>query len=76
MANDMGVHYLGSLPLDPILGRCCDEGKSVFEEAPTSSLVTAYNNIITSKIMLLLIVVMMLLVTEIVSYCSNSQTLS
>ena len=50
MANDMGVHYLGSLPLDPILGKCCDEGKSLFEEAPTSQLVTAYNNIIASKL--------------------------
>ena len=50
MANDMDVHYLGSLPLDPILGKCCDEGKSLFEEAPTSQLVTAYNNIISSKL--------------------------
>lgn len=56
MAIDMGVQYLGSLPLDPILGKCCDEGKSLFEEAPTSLLVTAYNNIISSKNLLLLIV--------------------
>lgn len=56
MATDMDVHYLGSLPLDPILGKCCDEGKSLFEEAPTSLLVTAYNNIMSSKILLLLIV--------------------
>lgn len=54
MAADMGVNFLGSLPLDPALGKCCDEGKSLFEEAPTSALVTAYNNIITSKTLLLL----------------------
>lgn len=56
MATDMSVNFLGSLPLDPILGKCCDEGKSLFEEAPTSSLVTSYNKIITSKILILLIV--------------------
>lgn len=49
MAVDMGVDFLGSLPLDPAVGKCCDEGKSLFEEAPTSPVVTAYNNIITSK---------------------------
>lgn len=60
MATDMGVNFLGSLPLDPALGKCCDEGKSLFEEAPTSALVTAYNNIIT----------------KIVSYCSKNETSS
>lgn len=76
MATDMSVHYLGSLPLDPILGKCCDEGKSLFEEAPTSSLVTAYNNIITSKNLLLLLVVMMSFFAEIISYCSKGETSS
>ena len=74
MAADMSIDFLGSLPLDPILGKCCDEGKSLFEEAPTSPLVTAYNNIITSKILLLFIVVMMSFLTEIISYCSKGET--
>lgn len=73
MATDMGVDFLGSLPLDPILGKCCDEGKSLFEEAPTSPLVTAYNNIITSKCLLLLLVALMSFLTEIVSYCSKNE---
>lgn len=59
MANDMSVELLGSLPLDPILGKCCDEGKSLFEEAPTSPLVAAYNDIITSELLLLIVVMMM-----------------
>ncbi|XP_065900023.1 cytosolic Fe-S cluster assembly factor nubp1-A-like isoform X2 [Dysidea avara] len=42
MATDMGVEFLGSLPLDPILGKCCDEGKSLFEEAPNSPLAVSY----------------------------------
>lgn len=77
MATDMGVNFLGSLPLDPALGKCCDEGKSLFEEAPTSALVTAYNNIITSKTLLLLLVTVNdVISTEIVSYCSKNETSS
>ena len=75
MAADMGVTFLGSLPLDPAVGKCCDEGKSLFEEAPTSPVVTAYNNIITSKTLLLLLVTINDVISiEIVSYCSKCET--
>jgi len=49
MAADMKVEFLGSLPLDPILGKCCDEGKSLFEEAPNSQLAISYKAIIESE---------------------------
>lgn len=26
-----GIYFLGSVPLDPLIGRCCDEGKSIFK---------------------------------------------
>jgi len=49
MSADMGVELLGSLPLDPVLGKCCDEGKSLFEEAPNSLLAESYKTIINSE---------------------------
>ncbi|XP_050420284.1 cytosolic Fe-S cluster assembly factor NUBP1 homolog isoform X2 [Adelges cooleyi] len=38
MALDMGVSFLGSVPFDPTLGRCCDEGVNFLQnhtESPT-----------------------------------------
>ena len=32
MASDMAVPFLGRVPLDPALGRACEEGRSIFEE--------------------------------------------
>ena len=49
MAEEMGVPFLGSVPLDPKLARACDEGKNFIEENPESPAVKAINSIIESK---------------------------
>lgn len=46
MASDMEVPFLGKLPLDPRIGRCCDEGKSFLTEVPDSPAADAYKKII------------------------------
>ena len=48
MAADMEVPFLGKLPLDPRIGRCCDEGKSFLTEVPDSPAAEAYKKIIQS----------------------------
>ena len=48
MASDMEVPFLGKLPLDPRIGRCCDEGKSFLTEVPDSPAADAYKKIIQS----------------------------
>lgn len=45
MCEDMGVPFLGAIPLDPRLGRACDEGLAYFEVVPDSPAVTALNAI-------------------------------
>ncbi|KAK0055502.1 cytosolic Fe-S cluster assembly factor nubp1 [Biomphalaria pfeifferi] len=55
MAETLGEKFLGSLPLDPRIAKCCDEGKSFIEEVPDSSAVTAFMNI----------------VEKVVSYCND-----
>jgi len=49
MASEMNIPYLGSIPLDPTIGKCCDEGKSIFEEYPDSPLTKAYRDL-TAKV--------------------------
>ncbi|KJE98117.1 nucleotide-binding protein 1 [Capsaspora owczarzaki ATCC 30864] len=46
MAADMAVPFLGRIPLDPRIGRACDEGKSYLDEIADSPAVVAYNSII------------------------------
>ncbi len=46
-----GVPLLGRIPLDPRIGRACDEGRSIFEDedgqaATASSVAQAYRDII------------------------------
>lgn len=36
MSSDLSLPFLGKLPLDPRIGKACDEGKSFLEEAPDS----------------------------------------
>lgn len=36
MAREMQVPFLGSIPIDPRLARCCDEGKSFIGQFPDS----------------------------------------
>ena len=42
----MGLKFLGKLPLDPKVGRCCDEGKSFLAENPDSQAAQAYKGIV------------------------------
>ncbi|CAL1535142.1 unnamed protein product [Lymnaea stagnalis] len=46
MAENLGERFLGSLPLDPRIAQCCDEGKSFFEEVPDSPAVSVFKAIV------------------------------
>lgn len=48
MCKDLDVPFLGSLPLDPRIARCSDEGKNFMAELPDSPAVLALNNIVES----------------------------
>lgn len=45
MCEDLGLTFLGKLPLDPRIGKCCDEGKSFLAEHPDSVATKAYQHI-------------------------------
>ncbi|PZC78285.1 hypothetical protein B5X24_HaOG202290 [Helicoverpa armigera] len=49
MCKDLSVPMLGSLPLDPILARCCDDGRDFLAELPASPAVTALKDIVDSQ---------------------------
>ena len=49
MCIDMDVRFLGKIPLDPLIGQCCDEGKSFVKEHPDSPASMAYKLIISSN---------------------------
>jgi len=53
MCEEMGVTFLGSIPLDPVLARSCDAGEPYIENHPDSPVSKAYLDII-SKIKYLL----------------------
>jgi Mrp family chromosome partitioning ATPase len=46
MCNEMEVKFLGKLPLDPRLARCCDEGKDFVTEWATSPAVKSIKEIV------------------------------
>ncbi|XP_076661269.1 NUBP iron-sulfur cluster assembly factor 1 [Halictus rubicundus] len=46
MAKEFNVDFFGSLPLDPLLARCCDEGKNFLTELPESPTVLALQTIV------------------------------
>eukprot|EP01137_Pigoraptor_chileana_P019734 Opistho-2@81175 len=46
LAQETGVPFLGRIPLDPRIARCCDEGKSFLSEVPDSPAAAAYRHII------------------------------
>ena len=48
MCNDMGLTFLGKIPLDPSLARACDEGESYLERCPDSAGAKAYADIFSS----------------------------
>lgn len=46
MCEDLDVQFLGQLPLDPKLARCCDEGKDYLAENSKSPTVLSLNEIV------------------------------
>ena len=46
LAREMGVPFLGKVPLDPRVGVACDYGESVFEVYPDSPAVAALGGIV------------------------------
>ncbi|XP_002163109.1 cytosolic Fe-S cluster assembly factor nubp1-A isoform X1 [Hydra vulgaris] len=50
LANELGLQFLGRLPLDPRIGQCCDEGKSFLNQYPESPAAQAYHQVIKKVI--------------------------
>lgn len=48
MCKEMNVKFLGRLPLDPRLTRCCDEGKNFITEFENSSTITSLKEIVSN----------------------------
>uniref|UniRef100_A0A1B6IMI1 Cytosolic Fe-S cluster assembly factor NUBP1 homolog n=1 Tax=Homalodisca liturata TaxID=320908 RepID=A0A1B6IMI1_9HEMI len=46
MARELKIPFLGKLPLDPLLARCCDEGRNYLTEMPDSPTVSAVTEIV------------------------------
>ncbi|KDN39830.1 P-loop containing nucleoside triphosphate hydrolase protein [Tilletiaria anomala UBC 951] len=46
LCKELGLRFLGSVPLDPRIGKCCDMGTSFVESFPDSPASVAYRNII------------------------------
>ncbi|KAJ8974181.1 hypothetical protein NQ317_004860 [Molorchus minor] len=50
MCKELDVPFLGSLPLDPRIARCCDEGKDFVTALPNTPAVKALNDIVTKLV--------------------------
>lgn len=50
MSQDLNIPLLGQLPLDPLLARCCDEGRDYLAEMPHSPSVKSLKLIVDSKL--------------------------
>ncbi|SJX64315.1 probable NBP35-nucleotide-binding protein [Sporisorium reilianum f. sp. reilianum] len=46
LCDELGLQFLGSIPLDPRIGRCCDLGVSFTDEYPDSPATRAYLDVI------------------------------
>lgn len=46
MCDQLGVTFLGSLPLDPKVAKCCDEGRNFFDELPDSPVVKSVQEVV------------------------------
>lgn len=49
MCQDLGVRFLGSLPLDPQVLRACEKGVSYFEEHPEGTFHAPFNSLVKSR---------------------------
>lgn len=50
MCTEMDVPFLGSLPLDPVIARCSDEGRDFVGELQESPATKSLMNIVESKL--------------------------
>jgi Mrp family chromosome partitioning ATPase len=50
LCEELGLRFLGSVPLDPRIGKCCDMGASFVESYPDSPASTAYREIIDREL--------------------------
>ena len=46
LAEDMGIPFLGAVPLDPRIGIACDYGESYFDSFPDSPACTAFMDVV------------------------------
>ena len=46
LCQDTGLELLGEIPLNPVVGKACDEGSNLFSEDEQSPIVQIYNEII------------------------------
>ena len=46
MAEQYDLPFLGALPLDPRVGRCCDEGKSFMDVYPDSKTTAIFKDLV------------------------------
>ncbi len=53
MCEELNLTFLGAIPLDPMIARSCDEGKSYIEQCPESMASKAYKEIFESKFILI-----------------------
>lgn len=49
MCKELNVPYLGNLPVDPRLARCCDEGVDFITDMPDSLAVKNLHGIVERK---------------------------
>ena len=49
MCDELNLTFLGAIPLDPMIARSCDEGKSYIDQCPESMASKAYKEIFESK---------------------------
>lgn len=49
MCEELDVKFLGSLPLDPVITRYCDEGRDFVTELPNNPVVEALGEIVKGK---------------------------
>lgn len=45
VAEEMSIPYITSVPLDPLVGKCCDSGESIFDHHSNSTVASAYRSI-------------------------------
>jgi hypothetical protein len=50
LAKQFNIPFLGRIPLDPVIARCCDEGRSILNEFPNSESAKRFAQITDGKL--------------------------